>query len=241
MTGSTVPDEFKFETKNDQPGVTLRREAGTTLAEQVQAKFNSQADLIADLTARVAALETGVGGVGWIPIDEGDTSGATFSIDLTSGGLFPDPPLWSVIKVFARIDLNDVGRVTLRANGDANNIYTSSGVPIDSLGNIDLDQVFHYADASSWRVGHFSDVSTCNLELTLIFTGGNPGLVNFQSTSHRQSATSSVDRHMSAAGALTSGNALTLTSLEFGVDPDTVATSFTDVWWQAVGLRMVAP
>src|SRR5690606_11469539 len=124
MMPQTVPDGFEFEQfPTDEPGRTLHGgHAGDSpiLAEQIQSKFVTTDSQLADLSARVAALEDGTGGAGWIPIISGSNSGASFSIDLTAGGKFPSPPLWSVVQIYMRVDLDAAGEVRIAIHGENN-------------------------------------------------------------------------------------------------------------------------
>lgn len=237
MTGSTVPDGFEFETDNDAPAVTLRTEAGETLAEKLQAKFVATDATIASLTSRVTALEDGTGGAGWIPIGTGNDSGSGFSIDLTAGGKFPDPPLWNLVQVHMRVDLDTVGQVRMSINGDNDPVYRSGSFMMDSTipGNSDDDNWHRGPTASSWSLAQLSTVSTGNLSLTLFHTAANPGLLNFQCVSARQSNDPSAHRNQISSGSLTT--AKTASSLTFGASPG----SFNSAWWWATGLRMTAP
>src|SRR5690606_4367351 len=136
MMPQTVPDGFEFEQfPGDEPGRTLHGgHAGDSpiLAEQIQSKFVTTDSQLADLSARVAALEDGTGGAGWIPITSGSNSGASFSIDLTAGGKFPSPPLWSVVQIYMRVDLDAAGEVRMSINGENNNTYRSGSFMMDS-------------------------------------------------------------------------------------------------------------
>lgn len=235
MTGSTVPDGFVYEENNDVPAVTLRREAtGETLAEQVQAKFVTADASISDLTARVSALEDGTGGVGWIPISTGNTSGDDFTLDLTAGGKFPDPPLWNVIKVFMRADLDAAGYVECRINGDSDAVYRSSGLPFDGQGNVDSQDSWYFDTGLAWRIGHLSSVSTGTLEMTIFNADSNPGLFGFQCTSGRESDDDSAHRYTIAHGSTIATK--TISSLFF--QPSAGAASFVNAWWDVAGLRV---
>jgi hypothetical protein len=240
VPASTSPDNFPFEVVGDQPGISLHGGLSGTediLAEVVQDKFVTTDTTLSDLTARVTALETGTGGAGWIPIDFGSDSGASFSIDLTAGGKFPSPPLWNMVRFHMRVDLDAVGTVSCRVNGDADSVYTAGSSVVDAENNFDAVN-WYFPGSSSWRIAHLSTISTGNLILTLFRTDANPGLISFQCESARMSSTDgSVHRRTHAWGALTS--AKTLSSMQFfAVDG---AMSFVNAVWWAEGLRMEHP
>jgi hypothetical protein len=237
----TVPDGFEFERPTgDEPGRTLTGgQAGLSpiLAEQVQAKVSDTDATLAALASRVAALEDGTGGVGWMPIAAGQNNGATFSIDLTAGGKYPTPPRWDTVKVHMRYHLTAVQRVLLRINGDSDSVYRSGWTALDAEGNIDVPESGFEATGTSWSIGWGSTFSTNNLEFTLFHAFADPGLVNFQCTSVRQSTNATSHRYTVASGALASGGK-TPNSLQFLV---TGGASFNQSWWSAQGLRMVHP
>lgn len=241
MTGSTVPDGFITETRGDLPGVSLNGGldgSGEKLAEQIQAKFIESDARIAALTARVNALENGTGGIGWIPIATGNNSGATFPVDLTAGGKFPSPPLWNLVRVHMRVDLDEVGEVRLQINGENDQVYRSGSSMLDSVVPANTDPANWHREAQpTWSIAHLSTISTGNLVLTLFHTAANPGLLNFQCLSSRHSSDASVHRHTFASGQVTT--AKTLTSLLFRTGAG--ATSFVNAWWWAEGLRMEPP
>lgn len=240
MTGSTVPDGFITENRSDLPGISLNGGldgSGEKLAEQIQAKFIESDARIAALTARVNALENGTGGIGWIPIQNQTSSGASFTVDLTDGGRFPSPPLWNMVRVYMRFDLSEANMVLCRINGDDDAVYRSGSVMFDSQTPANIDPSnWHDPAAQSWRIAHGATVSTNNLEFTLFHTAANPGLLNFRCVSERQSDDSNVHRHTIASGSLTS--AKTARSLQFiGYGP----TTFVNAWWWAEGLRVAHP
>lgn len=237
MTGSTVPDGFMFETNSDAPGVSLRAEAGTTLAEQIQAKFAASDAAQASLADRVAALENGTGGAGWIPISEGTSSGASFTVDLTAGGKFPSPPSWTRINIFMRVDLSAVGNVHVRINGDSDAVYRHGSAMIDSEIPASFDsENWASSSSTSWAVGQMSMISTGVIDMDIFHAHAAPGLMSFQSRASRQSDDGTFHRHVLASGSLTA--AKTATSLVFYPSG---ATTFETAWWRAIGLRMAHP
>src|SRR5690606_26035059 len=229
-------DGFTYETNADIPGVSLRAEAGTTLAEQIQAKFSANDALIASLTERVTALEIGTGGAGWIPIGEDNSPGQNFVIDLTAGGKFASPPGWTVVQVFLRVDLSQVDKVLCRVNSDSSNIYRSGSTMIDSdvPSNFDAEN-FHYV-GNLWQVAQMSTISTGVIDFRLIHAHGDPGLCSFQATASRQSDDGTFHRHQLSSGSLT--EARTVTSLQFIANSGSM---FDACYWRAVGLRMEHP
>lgn len=236
----TSPDAFEYEALTDEAGRTLTGgQLGTSpiLAEQVQAKFVTTDASLSDLTARVAALESGVSGVGWMPIGSGTATGGDFTIDLTAGGLYPSPPQWEMIKVTMRVDLNAVGAVECRINGDSDAVYRSGGVPYDAAGGIDAADGWFFAAGLAWRIAHLSTISTGWMDLTIYNTAPSPGLMSFSCMSGRQSDDASIHRYTLSQGSLTATK--TATSLFFQAVSG--ATAFDSAWWQAVGLRMVSP
>jgi hypothetical protein len=242
MMPQTVPDGFEFEQfPTDEPGRTLHGgHAGDSpiLAEQIQAKFVTTDSQLSDLSARVAALEDGTGGVGWIPIARGSSSGASFSIDMTAGGKYPSPPLWDAVRVYARVDLDAVGEVRMSINGENDNVYRSGSYMIDSEVPSTFDgENWHREAASSWSLAQLSTISTGNLALTLFHTDVNPGLINFQCFASRHSETNTFHRNQMSSGGITV--AKTLQSLVFATGNG--ASTFVNCWWKAEGLRMVAP
>lgn len=239
MTGSTVPDGFITETRGDLPGVSLNGGldgSGEKLAEQIQAKFIESDARIAALTARVNALENGTGGIGWVPISHGVIAADTFDIDLTADGKYASPPLWSMVRIGMRYDLDATGAVNLRINGDNDNVYRSGSTMVDAANNFDDENWFHDT-ATFWRIAHGSTISTNNLELVLFSMGHNPGLINFQCSSARQSSSATTYRHTLASGALLTGK--TASHLQFLTGLG--ASTFVNAWWWAEGLRMDAP
>ncbi|MEU5156741.1 hypothetical protein [Glycomyces sp. NPDC021274] len=242
MTGSTVPDGFITESTDDLPGVSLNGGldgSGTKLPEQIQTKFIATDAAITDLMDRVAALESGSGGIGWIPIGSGTASGATFSIDLTDGGRFPNPPLWDEVRVSMRVDMSGSDdEVRCRVNNDSDLVYRSGSFTMDSQvpAVSDADN-WHYptASQSAWAIAKLGTISTNLIDLRIFHTGVSSSLLAFQAFSSRQSDSSSTHRNWMASGSLTSGK--TATSLTF-LAP---ASTFSTVYWWAEGLRMVAP
>lgn len=241
MMPQTVPDGFEFEQfPGDEPGRTLhggQHGNSPILAEQIQDKFVTTDAQLAGLTARVAALENGTGGVGAIPIGQGQGSGTSFTVDLTAGGKFPSPPLWSVIDMRMRVDLSDPGGLAMRFFGETANIYRSGSFQVDSTNTFDSDN-WHLSGANHWRIAHLSTLSTGLVDLRLFHTAANPGLISFQCTSTRQSDDANVHRHTIAAGSLESGG-VTATTLQFL--PTAGASSIVQAYWWAWGMRMVAP
>lgn len=243
MVAFTTPDGFPIETAADRPLVTLS--GGPTggesplLAEVVQAKVSTFDASIASLAARVAALEDGTGGVGWIPIATAHESGSNFSIDLTAGGKFPDPPQWSMVRVHMRLDLTAAEFVSMRVNSDSSSIYRSGVVPIRSDAAFGAEST-HLDGVSRWAIGRAATVSTNNLELLLFHTAGS-NLLNFQCTSTRQSGSDVAHGFNLGWGSLTSG-ALNPSSLQFfcGASPAS-GEEFTDAWYWAEALRMEHP
>ena len=238
MMPQTVPDGFEFEQfPGDEPGRTLHGgHAGDSpiLAEQVQSKFVTTDSQIADLTSRVAALENGTSGPGWVPIATGASSGGSFTIDLSAGGKFPSPPMWRQVRVTMRVDMSTPDLVLCRVNGDADAVYRSGSATFDSQvpASIDADN-WHAAAATTWRVALLSTISTGLIDMDLYHTNVNPGLLSFQARSSRQSDDPSAHRHTIASGSLVS--AKTLQSLQFIANG---STTFVDCWWTALGLRL---
>lgn len=242
MMPQTVPDGFEFERfPTDEPGRTLHGgHAGNSpiLAEQIQEKFVGVDAQLADMAARLAALEDGTGGAGWIPITSGSNSGASFSIDLTAAGKFPSPPLWSVVQIHMRVDLDAVGEVRMSINGENNNTYRSGSFMIDSEVPSTFDgENWHREDATSWSLAQLSTISTGNINLTLFHASVNPGLINFQCFASRHSEDGTFHRNQMSSGSIEA--AKTLQNLVFATGNG--ATSFVNCWWWATGLRMVHP
>jgi len=242
MMPQTVPDGFEFEQfPTDEPGRTLHGgHAGDSpiLAEQIQSKFVTTDSQLADLSARVAALEDGTGGAGWIPIISGSNSGASFSIDLTAGGKFPSPPLWSVVQIYMRVDLDAAGEVRMSINGENNNTYRSGSFMLDSqIPAVSDNENWHRNAATSWSIAQMSTISTGNIALTLFHTSVNPGLINFQAFSSRHSDNDSFHRNQMASGSIEAAKTLQNLVIATGAG----ATSFVNCWWWATGLRMVHP
>lgn len=231
---STPTQGFPYPVPNDPPDVPSDIRA---LAEALDTKITADDATIADLATRVAALEDGTGGVGWIPIATGSSSGTSFTIDLTDGGRFPDPPLWNMVQVDMRVDLSDVGGVAMRFSGETSNIYRSGSFQVDSANNFDTEN-WHLTNANHWRIAHLSTISTGVLSLKLFHTAANPGLIPFQCKSSRQSDDPSVQRHTIASGSLIS-TGVTVSSLQFL--PTAGATNINNAWWWATGLRTVHP
>lgn len=230
-----TPNGYPYPDPNDVPDVPADLR---DLAEAVDASQTTNAAAIADLTARVAALETGTGGAGWIPIASGSNSGASFSIDLTAGGKFPSPPLWSIVRVYMRVDLDAVGEVRMTLNGDTDGGYRSGSFMLDSESPANSDpESWHREAATSWSLAQLSTISTGNLNLTLFHTSVNPGLINFQCLASRHSETASFHRNQMSSGGIASTK--TLQSLLFATGNG--ASTFVNCWWWAEGLRMVHP
>lgn len=231
---STVPQGFPYPVPNDTPDVPRDVRA---LAEALDTKLTALDSAISDLQTRATALEDGTGGSGMIAIGTGNNSGSDFTIDLTAGGKFPSPPLWNLVKIYMRFDLNATGYVECRINGDSDAVYRSSGLPIDALGNNDSQDGWHFDDGLAWRIGHGGTVSTNNLDFTIYHTAANPGLLNFQATSGRQSDDPSAHRYTISHGSLISTK--TASSLFF--QPVSGASTFVNAWWWAFGMRMEHP
>lgn len=236
MGGTTVPDGFKFEDKNDPPGFSQRAEAGTTLAEQVQAKFLTTDSSIADLTNRVAALEGGTGGSGWVVIDSGSApAGHSFVIDLTDGGRFPNPPAWNQIEVRMRMDLTAEDLVVCRLNSDASAVYRSGGYSVDGAGAV--EQPWNYTANTVWAIARTATAGTNSVIFRLFSSDFAPGLHTFQSTFSRESDSSSVNQIGHGHGSLMSGG-MTISSIQF---LGNASTDFVNCWWTATGLRLEHP
>lgn len=232
---STPTQGFPYPVPNDIPDVPSDIRA---LAEALDTKISDLDATISDLQSRTAALEDGTGGAGWIPIATGSDSGSTFSVDLTAGGKFPSPPLWNLVRVHMRADLDAAGEIRLQINGDGDSVYRSGAAMFDAESPANSDPSnWHRFDQPTWSIAHLSTISTGNLILTLFHTAANPGLINFQCTSARQSDDANVHRQTIASGSLTS--AKTPTSLLFRTGAG--ATEYVDAWWWAEGLRMVPP
>lgn len=245
MMPQTVPDGFEFEQfPGDEPGRTLHGgHAGDSpiLAEQVQAKFIDVDAQLAAYEARIAAIENGTGGVGWIPITSGSSSGSSFTVDLTDGGRFPSPPLWSEVRVSMKIDLSAAAYVNARVNGD-NDLgvgYRSGSFTMDSVVPANSeDENWHFPSGNqgAWVIGRCATISTNVIDFRVYHADSNPGLLSFQSIFNRQSDDPQVHRAGVAWGAITASR--TLTSLVFlPSSPVTIVNAY----WKAEGLRLVPP
>lgn len=236
MGGTTVPDGFKYEDINDPPGVSQRAEAGTTLAEQVQAKFLTTDASLSTLEDRVAALEGGTGGSGWVVIGSGSApAGHDFVIDLTDGGRFPEPPLWNQIEVRMRLDLTEENLVLCRINSDSSAVYRSGGYTVDADGVV--EQPWSYTANTVWAIGRTATAGTNSLIFRLFASDFDPGLHTFQSTFTRESDSSSVNQIGHAHGSIMSGG-MTVSSLQF---LGNATADFVNCWWTATGLRLTHP
>lgn len=209
------------------------------LADAVDTELTRVDADAAALAVRVAALESGTGGVGWIPIGKGTAAGATFTIDLTAAGKFPNPPLWDEVRVGMRVDMSGSDdEVRCRINNESDLVYRSGGFTMDSQvpAVSDADN-WHYAtgNATAFVIAKLGTISTNLIDLRLFHTGSSSSLISFQSFSSRQSDSSGTHRNTMAAGALTTGK--TATSLTF-IAP---SSTFANVFWWAQGLRSVAP
>jgi len=209
------------------------------LAEDVETQLARMDNSAADLADRVAALESGTGGVGWMPIGSGTASGASFSIDLTAAGKYPSPPLWDEVRVSMRMDLSTDSYVNCRINGDSDLVYRSGSFVMDSTVPAASDaENWHFptGDQGAWVIARLATISTNVIDLRIFHTGASASLMAFQSQFSRQSDSSTTHRHGIAHGSLTTGK--TATSLTFlPSSPNT----FTNVYWWAEGLRLVAP
>lgn len=232
---TTQTQGFPHPVPGDPPDVPTDIRA---LAEALDTKISALDATISDLQSRTTALEDGTGGAGWIPIAQGTDSGDTFVVDLTAGGKFPDPPLWTVVKVYARVDLSEAEDVLCRINGDTDAVYTSGSAMLDSNQPADSDDSnWWFPDNTVWSIGHLSTISTGVLDFQLIHAHADPGLMSFQCLTSRQSSTDrSVHRHTIASGSLLA--AKTATSLEFIANS---TATFVNVYWRALGLRMTHP
>jgi len=236
MGGTTVPDGFKYETNADVPGVSQRAEAGTTLAEQVQAKFSTTDSSLASLEDRIAALENGTGGAGWIVIGSGSApAGHDFTVDLTDGGRFPSPPAWNQIEVRMRLDLTADDMVLCRINGDSDSVYRSSMYSMDGTGA--SVNPSHSTPNNVWIIARTATAGTNSINFKMFSSDFNPGLHTFQSEFTRESDTSTASKIGQAHGSLISGGK-TVTSLQFLGNS---TTDFVNCWWTAIGLRLAHP
>jgi hypothetical protein len=246
-----------FEEESDQPGITLTGgEFGTEdiLAEAVETALlglqtsiqNNTADIVT-LTARVAALEAGTTIPGWTPIQAGSFTGATFDIDLTDGGRFPVGE-FEMIRLHMRYDLDAVGTIGCRINGDtgakymfgtrqldaANPSGDLTAFPITQAG-LGIDDLAHSPATSSWRIGQGGTVSTNNLMATFFHTTGD-NFIGYQAKSTRMSTSGTTHAIADHWGALVAaiGSAPSFLRLFLGSG----ATSFTNAWWWAEGYRL---
>jgi hypothetical protein len=243
-----------FEEEPDQPGITLNGgEFGTEdiLAEAVEAallgldaSIQSNTADIATLEARVDALEAGTTIPGWTPIQSGNSTGASFDIDLTDGGRFAVGE-FALVRLFMRYDLSALSGVNLQINADAGgNAYMWGMRQLDAANPagdltafpisrtaLGIDDLVHQTATGSWRIGLGSTVSTNNLVCTLFHMNGNV-LHSFQATSNRQSTSATTHAEATAWGALTSLLSAVPSTLRL------VAANFVDAWWWAEGYRV---
>lgn len=217
---------------NDVPDVPSDMQ---NLAEDVEGELERIDASAQSLADRVTALESGVGGAGWVVIGSGSApAGHSFTIDLTGGGKFPSPPLWNQVEIHMRIDLTEEDLVVARINSDAAAIYRSSGYSVDGGGV--LEQPWHYDANTVWPIARTATAGTNMIHLRLFTTDVNPGLHEFLSTFSRESASSSVNQIGHAHGSTTAGR--TLTSLYIAGN---AATDIVNCWWTATGLRLAHP
>lgn len=239
MPAFTQPDGFIFEEPGDQPGISLTGgEFGTEeiLAEQIQEKFQTLDAAAASLASRVTAIENGTGGIGWIPIATGGGAGSDFTVDLTDGGRFPDPPLWNLVQLNMRFGLDDAGSVNLQINGESVGLYRSGYWMMDSDGP--NPEIPFWAEQNSWRIARSGVFSTNNLVFTLFHTAADPGLLNFQCSFNQEGASGNTHRQGMASGALTA-EGRTVSSLRLFTAGG--ASQFDNTAWWALGLRMEHP
>lgn len=230
---ATTPNQaFPYPTKDDQPDPPADIRA---LAEALDANITASAAAVASLTDRVAALEDGTGGSGWVVIDSGSApAGHSFTIDLTADGKFPSPPAWNQIQVLMRLDMTAPDLVLCRVNGDSDSVYRSGGAQINSTGTV--EEPWHYAGNNTWAIGRTATTGTNSCTFTMYASDFNPGLMTFQSTMTRESDTDTAHEYGVAHGSLTAGK--TVTSLEF---LGNTTTDFVNCWWTAMGLRLEHP
>lgn len=235
----TSPDLFEFETPDEESGRTLHGGIlGTSpiLAEQVQAKFADVDAAHTDLAARVSALENGTGGAGWIVIGSGSApAGHSFTIDLTDGGRFPNPPLWNQVEVRMRMDMTAADLVVCRINADSSAVYRSGGYTVDGDGNV--EEPWSYTANTVWAVARTATAGTNSMVFRLFASDFDPGLMTFQSAFTRESDSSSVNQIGHGHGSLMSGG-MTVSSIQF---LGNAATDFVNCWWTATGLRLAHP
>lgn len=176
MTGSTVPDGFTYETNADIPAVTLRAEAGETLAEQVQEKFVSTDSSIGDLDSRVGTIES-QGAPSWVRIQQGTVADvSTFVINGIPTG------------VYSRVRLSLFGNATLalpiriRFNDDNTaSMHQSSLLVRDAEGTLIVDQ---YKTDTFWEIGQWGTGNGC-ASTTEIFGTDITENCAFMTDSHR--------------------------------------------------------
>lgn len=201
---------------------------------------------VSDHGTRLAALEAGTSMVGWVPIQSGFNSGATFNIDLTDDGRFTIGEFQN-IRLHMRYELDDPGGVFMRINADTTAVYTWGMRVLDAANQTDapvnmtraafgIDDLSH-VNGNSWRIGWGATVSNNNLICTIFHTNGN-NLHSFQATSNRMSTSATTHAEATAWGNLTGALSATPSSLRMFTASG--ATSYTNAWWWAEGYRVPA-
>jgi hypothetical protein len=226
-----------FSGNPDEPGITLHGgSAGGNpiLAEEVETEISRIDTDVADLQTRMAAMEAGTSMVGWVPVQDGSNTGASFDIDLTDGGRFAVGE-FALVRLHMRHDLDADGYVNVRINNDTAAVYRNARLVHDSLGN--LDDSGHSAALNRWQLGPGGTNSTNNFVATFFHMNGN-FLHGFQSHGMQPSNTDSVHRIAEHWGSLTAALSAAPSSLRiFATDG---ATSFSNSWWWAEGYRVPA-
>lgn len=127
------------------------------------------------------------------------TSGSSVDVDITDGGRFP-VGTFDIVRLHARYDLDAEGYVGCRINGSTSTVYRYGDLVWDAATGA-LDDVVHAAGSSLWHIGHGATVSTNNLICEIMLAGGSD-LQTYQSTSNRQSDSSTTHRWAVHWGAL---------------------------------------
>jgi hypothetical protein len=249
---STPTYGFPYEDPADQPGISITGgPLGTEdiLAEAVEAEVERIDNTVTDHESRLTLLEAGTSMVGWVPVQAGSSSGASFDIDLTDGGRFAVGE-FALVRLHMRFDLDATGSVVARINNESASVYYFGQRTLDAVNPaadltafpispaaLGIDEMTFQSGLTTWRIGWGATVSTNNLVCTFFHMNGN-NLHNFQSTSTRMSTSGTTHAQSEHWGALSS--ALSATPSTIRILPGSGATNIEQAWWWAEGYRVPA-
>jgi hypothetical protein len=252
---STPTYGFPYEDPADQPGISITGgPLGTEdiLAEAVEAEVERIDNTVTDHESRLALLEAGTSMVGWVPVQAGSSSGASFDIDLTDGGRFSAGE-FALVRLHMRFDLDTTGGVLARINNDTGgNVYVYGARTLDATNPADpiaisstpfnltraalgVDQLIHQDGVSAWQIGWGGTVSSNVLEAEFFHMNGN-NLHAFMSRSVRQSTSATTHAESTHWGFLPS--ALSAAPSSIRILPGSGATNIEQAWWWAEGFRV---